>query len=164
MNFWCTQPSPLGDAWQCRNHFGCICSMQKFRGQGSNLRHSSDHARSLTARPLGNSCTFLLSGLVGLCNQPLVGRVQGCCSPSSRAQDGLQPRTVNQPRTVTVVRLRNLTGKPNTLVLTIGRCLPPLPRTWSQPWYKKLHPCVSVLGVCGWTDGCPSGSESQPQQ
>ena len=33
----------------------CICSMQKFPGQGLNLCHSSDHAKSLTAGPPGNS-------------------------------------------------------------------------------------------------------------
>ena len=42
--------------------FGCARSMQKFPGQGpnllhqsSNLSHSSNHTRSLTARPSGNS-------------------------------------------------------------------------------------------------------------
>ena len=34
---------------------GCALGMKKFLGQGSNLCHSSDNARSLTARPLGNS-------------------------------------------------------------------------------------------------------------
>ena len=33
---------------------GCTCVMQKFLGQGSNLRHSSD-TKSLSARPPGNS-------------------------------------------------------------------------------------------------------------
>ena len=41
--------------------FGCACSMQKFPGQGSNqyhsndLTHSSDNARSFTARPRNSS-------------------------------------------------------------------------------------------------------------
>ena len=41
--------------------FGCTHSMQKFPGQGSdschssNLSHGSNNARSLTAKPLGNS-------------------------------------------------------------------------------------------------------------
>ena len=34
--------------------FGCALSIQKFPGQGSNLSHSSDHTKSLTAGPPGN--------------------------------------------------------------------------------------------------------------
>ena len=40
--------------------FGCTCGMQKFPGQGSKVQHSSDHTRSLTARPPGNSCLCLI--------------------------------------------------------------------------------------------------------
>ena len=35
--------------------FGCTHSMRKFPDQGSNLCHRSDNAKSLTARPPGNS-------------------------------------------------------------------------------------------------------------
>ena len=34
---------------------GCTCSMKTFSGQGSNLSHSNDNAKSLTTRPPGNS-------------------------------------------------------------------------------------------------------------
>ena len=34
---------------------GCACSLQKFPGLGSNPYHSSDNAKSLTARPPRNS-------------------------------------------------------------------------------------------------------------
>lgn len=34
---------------------GDACSMQKFPGQGSNSRHSSDNVRFLTTRASGNS-------------------------------------------------------------------------------------------------------------
>ena len=41
--------------------FGCTCSLWKFLGQGSNLSHSRDHARSLTTRLPGNSNTLCFS-------------------------------------------------------------------------------------------------------
>ena len=44
--------------------FGCTYGMWKFPGQGSNLRHSSNNAGSLTARPPGNS--WLISKIVFL--------------------------------------------------------------------------------------------------
>ena len=40
--------------------FGCAHGIQKFLGQGSNLSHSSDDAKSLTTRTPGNSCVCLL--------------------------------------------------------------------------------------------------------
>ena len=39
--------------------FGCACTMWKFPGQGSNLRHSSDNAESLTTKPPENSQTCM---------------------------------------------------------------------------------------------------------
>jgi len=39
--------------------FGHTCGTQNFPGQGLNLHHSSDNARSLTARPPGNSTKCL---------------------------------------------------------------------------------------------------------
>ena len=41
--------------------FGCTCCIQKFLGQGSNLHHSSDNARSLTTRLPGNSLNLICS-------------------------------------------------------------------------------------------------------
>ena len=49
----------------CLFVFGCILGMRKFQGQGSNLHHSSDpchsnyNARSLPAKPLGNSTNLI---------------------------------------------------------------------------------------------------------
>ena len=49
----------------------CIHGMQKFSGQGLNPSHSSDNARSSTARPPGNSTDGLLKSVV-------LGQLGGC--------------------------------------------------------------------------------------
>ena len=46
---------------------GIACSMRKFSGQGSNPSHGNDNARSLTARPPGNSLFPFNSKIIRPC-------------------------------------------------------------------------------------------------
>ena len=61
--------------------------MRKFPGQGSNLRHSSDNAGSLTARPPGSSLAHNLRATVGTPCQ--VRRQVSTCHSRFRAAGGL---------------------------------------------------------------------------
>ena len=64
---WCSKRSPVflfTIIIYCL--FGHAHIVRKFPGQGSNLLHSNDNTESLTARPLGNSSSFLLIAVPSL--------------------------------------------------------------------------------------------------